>query len=666
VNNWGAISCSSGDGIDLYANTNTINNHGTISAGDDAIYMESSNNTINNWGTITSPGDAVYVYGQDIYTNNVVNNWGTITSANDTGVYLDTQDTLNNWGNINGGSYGVELYDPTNTVTNYFSGKITGASSALFLDDDNQTVTNWGTLSTPSTGSGVIYDDGDAFNVITNHGYIFGNGGPAIVLNSTTDETINMVGHSVVVGPIEITGVGNVVNFNLTGLSPAKIAALNAILIPQGVNSGNVTNSVVFTLNGVNYNIDPATVYFHATSYEAQALTPNQFAIARSLDSLNSIPTPSLMALFNAIDASGNVPGALNALSPVKYALYGDLAIENATATVQGVDRRLNNLRDGSESVDTTGVGGDTVAAVVTGDPSKDGSKESKQVVQPEPQENRWGFFASGDGLFFRGSQGTGLQDGKSNTAGALAGVDGKVGDHVVIGALFAYNNSAVDLGNDGSHATIESYSGGIYGSYNQDGFYLNSLAAYTRNNYTSSSNVLFPGFATTGNGSTHGNQYAANIDGGYDWNVTNRLTLGPIAGLQYVHLDVNSFDESGGGADLGVDSQSVNSLQSRLGAKAEYKIAMTAHSSFGAEAYVAWQHEYLDNSRGIGASFEGGGLTPFTVQTGSPERDAAVVGAALNCTFHNRLTLFADYELQMWNQNYFEQSVNGGAKISW
>jgi outer membrane autotransporter protein len=272
-----------------------------------------------------------------------------------------------------------------------------------------------------------------------------------------------------------------------------------------------------------------------------------------------------------------------------------------------------------------------------------------------------------GDGLFYRANpHNADIQDGRSDTAGTLAGIDGKIGGRAVIGALFAYDNAAVTLGGDGSHATIESYTGGLYGAWHQDGFYANSLAAYTRNHYSSQRDIAIPGFPGAASGSTNGNQYTANLDGGYDWHVTSHITAGPLAGVQYVHLDVNGFNDSGAGAaDLGIGSQVMNSLQSRVGGRVDFHLATTASSSFAAELYAAWQHEYLDGSRAIGAGFEGAGLAPFSVQTSSPLRDAAVAGASLNFTFHNRLTLYADCELQLWQASYFEQTINAGARIS-
>ena len=369
-------------------------------------------------------------------------------------------------------------------------------------------------------------------------------------------------------------------------------------------------------------------------------------------------------ALF--IGPGGNVSSTLGELSPQKYQFYGDLSISNATATIQEIDERLNNLRDGSESIDTTGVGGET-DKTMSGYTKGENGKDSKESVPAAASEKRWGFFASGNGIFFRANNNdVNVRGAKSNTVGTVAGVDAKIGDHAVIGAFFAYDNADVTLGGNGSHATVESYTGGLYGAWHQDGFYVNGLADYTHNNYSSNRNIVFPGFSTTAVGSTHGNQYTANLDGGYDWHVTNRLTMGPIAGLQYDHLDVNGFNEFGADPwNLAIGSQSMNSLQSRVGGRMDYHLLTTANASFAGELHAAWQHEYLNDSRAINGSFIGSGLTPFTVQTTAPLRDAAVVGVGVNFTFHGRLTLFADYEVQLWTASYLEQSINGGCRIS-
>jgi len=655
-----------GAGISLSA-TNlimavAINNAGTILAGAGGASIGIPGDDEGGNGGAGINVQASSISGLSIYNATT----GVITGGNGgnadyggglggAGIYLSgvQQATVTNFGAINGGKGGA------GSDTSYYG----AGGYGVYSSGNGLTLNNWGAIN-----AGI----GNPNAATTGFPNV------AVYVNGSNN-TINLNGHSSVNGTLEgaNSGSNNVLNLNFTGMTPAAIAALKAQLASQGWPGTNDFTGT-FTVRGVTYYIDPLVLNLNVSSYQLQGLTPSQQAVGASLDSVTSNPAPGspLGNLYNAIDLSGNVPLALEALSPQQYQVFGDLAIQNTTAMVQNLDARLNNIRDGSESIDTSGLGGNggtTTAQAAeselqtTAGYSKDDGKSGKDIVQTAPPERRWGMFATGDGLFFRGNpHDVDVQGVKSNDAGTLAGLDAKIGDHAVAGAFFSDNNSSAQLGSDNSHATIESYSGGLYGSYHQDGFFANGVAAYTHNRYSTDRDIVFPGFASDATGSTSGNQESVNLDGGYDWHATDRVTLGPIAGLQYVHLDVDGFNEAGAGAaNLAISSQEMNSLQSRVGGRADYHLLTSQTSSFAAELHAAWQHEFLDDSRGIGASFIGDGLTPFSVQTSSPLRDAGVVGLGLNFTFHDRLTLFADYELLMWRSSDFEQTINGGGRIS-
>jgi outer membrane autotransporter protein len=153
------------------------------------------------------------------------------------------------------------------------------------------------------------------------------------------------------------------------------------------------------------------------------------------------------------------------------------------------------------------------------------------------------------------------------------------------------------------------------------------------------------------------------NLDGGYDFHI-KKWTFGPTAGVQYTHLDVNSFTESGADpVDLSVNKQETDSLRSRLGAHVSYvfqtgKVLLTPHLD------ASWQHEFLDQSRGITSQFNSVGAGSFTINTPSPSRDSALIDCGLNADLNGQITLFLDYLVQAGQSNYFGQSVQGGAKI--
>jgi outer membrane autotransporter protein len=85
---------------------------------------------------------------------------------------------------------------------------------------------------------------------------------------------------------------------------------------------------------------------------------------------------------------------------------------------------------------------------------------------------------------------------------------------------------------------------------------------------------------------------------------------------------------------------------------------------SFATEIRAEWQHEFLDDSHGIDADLIGSGLGSFQVKTSPPESDAALVGAGINFTFRNTLTVFCDYDVQTAQRSYFEQSVKAGLRF--
>ena len=125
--------------------------------------------------------------------------------------------------------------------------------------------------------------------------------------------------------------------------------------------------------------------------------------------------------------------------------------------------------------------------------------------------KKRWGFLPRRRGSYLRvDERDVNLQDERATSAGVMMGVDGKIGDHVVAGALASYNNTDANMDSNGSHVDINSYSSGIYAGYHNEGFYANGLAVYSRNHYDSNRDILFPGFtrfATRDHGqqSSHG-----------------------------------------------------------------------------------------------------------------------------------------------------------------
>ncbi len=164
-----------------------------------------------------------------------------------------------------------------------------------------------------------------------------------------------------------------------------------------------------------------------------------------------------------------------------------------------------------------------------------------------------------------------------------------------------------------------------------------------------------------TATSAPEGNEGVANLDGGYDFH-HGAMTFGPLAGVQYTHLTVDGYDETGSIADLSVNDQSADSLRSRLGGRFSYAFS-DCGITFTPHLDASWQHEFMDQSRGITSQFNGG-LGSFSVATVNPSRDSALVDAGLDAEINCSVTVFADYQAQAGQENYFGQSVQAGVKV--
>jgi len=242
-------------------------------------------------------------------------------------------------------------------------------------------------------------------------------------------------------------------------------------------------------------------------------------------------------------------------------------------------------------------------------------------------------------------------------------GGDYRITPHLRTGVLFGYGHTDADLDNNGSKATVDSYSPGAYVSYAEGGWYANAIGSYGFDSLTEDRHVSFGGLNDIAHGAPDGDQIVGDLDGGYDFHV-KKWTFGPSAGVQYTHLDVDSFTESGAApVDLDINKVETDSLRSRLGGHVSYlfhtgTILLTPHLD------ASWQHEFMNQSQGITSQFTSVGAGSFTIATPNPSRDSALIDCGLSADLNGQISLYLDYLVQAGQENYFGQSVQGGVKV--
>jgi uncharacterized protein with beta-barrel porin domain len=420
-------------------------------------------------------------------------------------------------------------------------------------------------------------------------------------------------------------------------------------------------------------------------------LTPNQNAVATYIDVNDVAPTGPLSTLVTQLAGFTTVSelgAALDELSPQSLQVFRHIAFDNATFTTQDVTNHLANLRDGLTGFDGSqlAVTDSTLAPMLSqinsrllawnpsatpglisdaGDPVLGGveMKDTKEMkpAAAEPAD-RWSTFISGSVILADLSHDEDLAHQDYTTGSVMLGSDYRLDDHFTVGAFFAYGHTDADLDENGSTATVDTYSPGLYASYVDGGWYGNAMFAYGYNSYTENRNISIGDVTGMNHGAPQGNQYTGSMVGGYEFH-SGGFKYGPIGSVQYVNLGIDSFSEEGPTA-LNVASESDESFRTQLGIEARYvahagPVVLTPHAS------ATWQHEFLDDSDGITSQFNQVGAGSFTVQTTRTERDSAFIDAGVNADVADNVTLFTDYQTQAGEDHYFAQSVQAGVKVS-
>jgi len=287
--------------------------------------------------------------------------------------------------------------------------------------------------------------------------------------------------------------------------------------------------------------------------------------------------------------------------------------------------------------------------------------KEAKQSNSESMPFHPFNMFIRGNVVLAQGFSQDDLPHFDSTTSSVELGADYQFSPHFLAGVILGYGHTDATLDTNGSSATADSYSPGIYASYADKGWYANGLATYVHNAYTDEQ--VAPLLNTTLNSAPEGDQATAYASGGYDFH-SNNWTFGPTLGLQYTHLALDSYTENGAGPiGLNVSSQDADSLRSRLGGRVNYAIH-TCGLTLTPHLAASWQHEFMDQSRGITSQFNGIGTGSLDVATTRPGRDSALVDLGFNAEINQTVTVFTDYITQAGQSQYFGQSVQAGVKI--
>jgi outer membrane autotransporter protein len=249
-----------------------------------------------------------------------------------------------------------------------------------------------------------------------------------------------------------------------------------------------------------------------------------------------------------------------------------------------------------------------------------------------------------------------------STFVGVLAGADVSVGNNWTVGLAAGYSHSKTDVDNLASTAEVDTGLIAAYAGTSMGAWKLRTGGTYAFNFIDTTRSIIFPGF--TDRATADYNAGTGQVFGeiGYNASVYG-IPLEPFAGLAWVHLNTNSFNEKSGPAALNGTSSDSDVGYSSLGIRAAVDHRMAGGMIVTPRLSVAWQHAYGDLTPTAALAFAGTTGANFTV-TGVPiARDSALIDAGVDWRLGTNVRLGAFYFGQL-SSNLNVNAVRG--KFTW
>lgn len=255
----------------------------------------------------------------------------------------------------------------------------------------------------------------------------------------------------------------------------------------------------------------------------------------------------------------------------------------------------------------------------------------------------------------FGGLSGNGTTMSFSNTfAGTIAGI-GLLNEHWAGGVGVGFLAPWLNMSN-GSHASMNSGFGFIYGRYLNGPVWLGAMASYGGGRVNSSRNAYGTGLTATGN---YGSDFGSlDLRGSYTWQ-KGAYMIQPRAGISFIHATQGSFGDIGAGL--------LNLQYGRNGVDTG-RVWFSLRVLRDVQVRSWWVQPWVE--AGVTDTFSGVNRTVLiswgslstTVNGVSPASLAGTAGAGVQAALTDRLHAFVRYE-GVFSANQTENIFSLGAK---
>lgn len=356
--------------------------------------------------------------------------------------------------------------------------------------------------------------------------------------------------------------------------------------------------------------------------FQEAGATPNQIAAASGAQSLKHLVdgTPGyetngrpVNELFRAIAYLPDDQIAQYAFDQISGEIYGSTQVgilEDSHFVREATSKRLRESFDDSK-------------------PAAEGDAAYDTV-----------FWTNGYGAWSTTDGDGNAADFKRNIGGFFAGIDTAVAENIRIGMLGGYSRSTFKVNDRHSEAKSDNYDLGIYGGGQWNGFGINAGLNYTWHKVETDRTVAFADFYETLNSDYKANTFQVYGDISYKLDL-GQAKIEPFAGLAYVKLDRDGYNELGGVSALYGSKEKMDATFSTLGVRGSTLFDLSG-VSLTANGMLGWRHAFDGDLSDVTHKFAGG--TDFTVSGVPLAKDVAVIEAGLSTKIDQNITLGISY----------------------
>lgn len=278
-------------------------------------------------------------------------------------------------------------------------------------------------------------------------------------------------------------------------------------------------------------------------------------------------------------------------------------------------------------------------------------------VCHPDGRHAHW--WMTGTGFLADQGDVDGFEGYDARTLGMMIAYERALSATTRAGFGLTYANSAVEANTYDNEVDINSYQGTLFLRHTPGDWFTNVALTYGYDDYTSSRTIAFPGFGATANADYDGHQVTAYGVVGHDFYIDDgRTVITPNTSLQYTHMRVGAYTESGaGGVNLNVGKQTYDFVQSSVGVRIARNFMLPGMQILRPAFHVNWLHSFGDRTMTNTASFTGGGPA-FTIDAPARDRDMFNVGGGIELAGSAGWSVSAVYDRQWQNDNYSADQV--------